>query len=186
MVKAKAKKIKKPVAFENNTVTEEDLPYPIVYYPGFYGTFFAFKSDSDAPLVFCSCAKVAIENYVMLRLSRPIYQNIDPLRMFILDSFEFPYALVSGLMSCNPAVGSEVIDHLRFEHRLCHKCNQAVPSYLYCHDMYGTSFIQSYGWYMRQAYFRLGIWPYGEEYLPEICPTEFQNEIASIKDIEMD
>lgn len=144
----------------------------IVYYPGFYGTFFAFRFEPDVPLVFCSCAKVAIENYVTLRLSRPIHQNADPSKMFILDSFDFPSALVSELMSVNPSRGSEVMGHLRFENRLCHKCNQTVPSFRYCHKMYGTAFVQSYGWYVRQADFRLGMSPYGDTYLPNVCPVE--------------
>ena len=81
-------------------------------------------------------------------------------------------------------MGSEVLDHLQFEHRLCHKCNQTVPSFRYCHEMYGTAFIQYYGWYVRQAYFRLGIWPYGDGYLPNVCPMEYQVEIEAVKKIE--
>ena len=184
MAAAKVKPIKKPVAFRDNTVARENLPFAIVYYPGFYGTFFAFKSEPNARLVFCSCAKVAIENYVALRLSRSTHQNADSSRMFILDSFDFPYALVSELMSADPLMGFKVLDYLRFEHRLCHKCNQAVPSYRFCHEMYGTAFIQSYGWYVRQAYFRFGIWPYGEWYLSNFCPTEYQIEIEAVKRAE--
>lgn len=181
---AKAKHIKKPIAFQADTITRENLPYPIVYYPNFYGTFFAFRATPDAPLMLCSCTKVAIENYVALCLSQTIPQNIDLTRMFVLDSFDFPSALISELMSANRSAGAEVLGHLRFEHRLCHKCNQAVPSLRYCHEMYGTAFIQSYGWYVRQAYFRLGMWPCGDAYLPDVCPLEFQTEIEAVKKIE--
>jgi len=33
----------KEIAFRDNTVAKEQLPLPIVLYPGFYGTFFGFK-----------------------------------------------------------------------------------------------------------------------------------------------
>ena len=184
MSKAKAKPIKKSIAFRDNTVVQENLPYPIVCYPGFYGTFFAFRSEADSPLAFCSCAKVAIENYIALRLSRPAHQYADPSRMFILDSIDFPSTFTAELISVNPSRGSEVIGHLRFEHQLCHKCNQTVPSLRYCHEMYGTAFIQTYGWYVKQAYFRLGIWPYGDGYLPSVCPREYQSEIDSARRAE--
>ena len=45
---------KKPIAYEDYTVAQEELPYPIVLYPGFYGVFFGFRKDERTPIVFCS------------------------------------------------------------------------------------------------------------------------------------
>lgn len=184
MPKSKARPSKKPIAFRDDTVAEENLPYPFVHYPGFYGSFFAFRANPSASLVFCSCSRVAIENYVALRLAGPIDQNVDPSRMFILDSSDFPKALVLDLKATEPSMGSGVLHHLRFEDRLCHKCNQTVPSFRYCHEMYGTAFVQSYGWYLKQTYFRLGMWPEGDRYLPNVCPAEYQSEIELVKKAE--
>jgi hypothetical protein len=54
------KKIKnKPIAFQDNTISIEDLPLPNVLYPGFYGSYFGFQESENSEVVFCSCAKKA-------------------------------------------------------------------------------------------------------------------------------
>ncbi|MBP6964872.1 MAG: hypothetical protein KBC96_10750 [Armatimonadetes bacterium] len=50
----------------------------------------------------------------------------------------------------------------------------------YCDEMYGTRFVQFYGWYVRQAYLRLGILPTGDRYLRDTCPPEYQTEIDEV------
>lgn len=38
----------KDIAFKDDTVAEEEkLPFSVVLYPGFYGTFFGFKKDKN-------------------------------------------------------------------------------------------------------------------------------------------
>ena len=55
-----------------SSITMEDLPYPIVYYPSQYGAFFAFSKDMGEEICFCECEKDAIENYVSLRQQSPL------------------------------------------------------------------------------------------------------------------
>jgi len=126
----------KPVAFQGGTVAREDLPYPIVHYPGFYGAFFAFQEDRKGPITLCSCAREAIENHIKLHLSdeRPTHPN--PTRAFALDSMYVPYKLVRQLIDAGVPSDEGVIEHLQFADRLCHECNRAVPSYRYCVQMY--------------------------------------------------
>jgi hypothetical protein len=67
---------------------------------------------------------------------------------------------------------------------LCHRCNASVPSFHYCGDLEGSPFIQRYGWYVNQAYLRLGILPYRNIYLPGVCPADFQTEIEASRGLE--
>lgn len=46
--------------------------------------------------------------------------------------------------------------------------------------MYGGQFKQSFGWYIQQTYLRLGIDPISYEYLPNRCPSKFQEQIDEI------
>jgi len=48
--------------------------------------------------------------------------------------------------------------------------------------MYGTRFIQYYGWYVNQAYLRLGIHPMSFQFLPDVCPEELQTLIRKAED----
>jgi len=85
----------KEIAFRDSTVAKEQLPLPIVLYPGFYGTFFGFKKNkNNSQIFFCSCSKEAIENCLNLRLLEKIPKNSNPNRMFILDSMQFPLEVV--------------------------------------------------------------------------------------------
>jgi hypothetical protein len=141
---------RKEIAYRDNTITKENLPFPIVLYPGFYGAFFGFRQREDSPIVLCSCAKEAIENYLRFRLSKPIPPNTDPGRMFALDSMYFPRALIDTLMKRGVQNNYEVMNYLVFESNLCHECNGVVPKYRYCHEMYGGAFKQNYGRYINR------------------------------------
>jgi hypothetical protein len=79
----KRRKNIKEVAFKDYTVTKENLPFPIVFYPGFYGAFFGFSESNNSSVLFCSCAEEAIQNYIRFRLCTPIPANSDPTRCFI-------------------------------------------------------------------------------------------------------
>jgi hypothetical protein len=167
----------KQVAFHSNIVSKEDLPFPIVHYPGFYGAFFGFRENMHKNIVLCSCSKEAVENYIKLRLSKPIPQNSNASRMYILDSMYFPIDLVFNLMNSKVSK-SEVISHIDFENEICHECKRVIPEYKYCHEMYGGVFKQNYGWYINKQAFEFGVEPISNQILPELCPQEILDKIA--------
>lgn len=173
----------KEIAYRGNIIAKENLPFPIVLYPGFYGAFFGFRQREDSSIVLCSCAKEAIENYLRFRLSKPIPLNTDPGRMFALDSMYFPRALVDTLMKRGVQNNYEVINYLVFESNLCHECNGVVQKYRYCHEMYGGAFKQNYGWYINKQAYEFGIEPISNRVIPEICPQEIL-EIIKLDPIE--
>lgn len=160
------------IAFSSYTVANENLPLPLVLYPGHYGTFFAFQQEPDSQPYFCSCAFEALENYLNFRAAGPVPQNADPARMFILDASDFPRSLVEHLMNLAPVEDESIIQHLQFKDRLCHECNQATPSYRFCHEMYGGAFKQRYGWYINKQAYEWGIQPISNSILTEACPEE--------------
>jgi len=167
------------VAYRNSQQATESLPFPIVFYPGHYGTFLGFAS-ADAPnrICLCSCAEPAVANFLVLRGDRP--RNVDSLRKAPLDSAHFPLEIASRSNAVD-----DVWVALEFVPGLCHRCNLARPSLNYCHPMYGGQFIQGFGWYVNQAFYRLGVEPrpkwtgtsaepvyLGHSVLDEACPEE--------------
>jgi hypothetical protein len=79
---------KNPVSL--GSVIRENLPYPVVYYPNHYGTFFAFGEDKSSQATLCLCAEPAIENLIRLKRENPRPYNAHPLRRAIFDSWFFP------------------------------------------------------------------------------------------------
>lgn len=167
----------KPVAFRDHVIETESLPLPIVHYPGFYGVFFAFQKDKDGPLLFCSCAEEAIENYVRLKLTKSQPRNSDPTREFILDSSSFPRVFVEQCISDGMPQDLTVLSTLRYADKVCHECNQSTPSYRYCVEMYGGVFKQTYGWYINKQAFEWGIHPMSQRLLKGRCPQEVHDLI---------
>jgi len=167
----------KEVSYKPNTTTIENLPFPVVLYPGHYGAFFAFKKDANSEAHFCSCAYEAIENYIKIRKVSTFYQNTDPTKMYILDSLTFPRSIVEDLMS--KRVSPEVVfKKLKFADKLCHECNLQTPSYRYCHEMYGGAFKQNYGWYANKQGFEWGYDRHNSKVLiSDACPDELLNLI---------
>jgi hypothetical protein len=162
----------KDIAFKDNTIAIEQLPFPTVYYPGFYGAFFGFKKD-ESQVFFCSCTKEAIENYLKLRLSEVTSANSNPNRMFILSSMYFPQEIVESLKKRGDVKqDNSIIQKLNFENKICHECNKVIPSYRYCHEMYGGTFKQNYGWYINKQAFEWGIQPISYRYLPDDCQED--------------
>ncbi len=167
------------VAHRDGQRTTESLPLPVVWYPGHYGTFFAFSSsDSPDRLYLCSCAEPAVANFLTLSADKP--PNAYPHRMAPLDSFHFPLSIASRSIEAD-----DPWDVLEFIPGICHRCNIARPSMNYCHPMYGGQFMQGFGWYVNQAFFRLGVDPrsrwrasageavyLGHSALEEVCPPE--------------
>lgn len=180
----KKKAQEKPVSLGG--LAKEALPFPIVHYPNHYGTFFAFAKNETSSIVLCACSKTAVSNFLRLKQLMPQdefgYGYV--LRMAPLDSFYFP----DGIAKLSLSSVENPLSILAFESGLCHRCNGMIPTMRYCVEMYGNKFVQQYGWYINQAYLRLGILPFlGEQsifYLPDVCPAEFQQAIMSASEAE--
>lgn len=168
------------VAFRDGQQAVESLPLPIVYYPGHYGAFFAFASTgAPSRLYLCSCAKPAVANCIALNADRP--RNVSADRMASLDSYNFPMEV-----SLRSLQVSDPWSVLEFAPGICHRCNLARPSMNYCDPMYGGQFMQGFGWYVKQTFYRYGVYPRGRwtgssdnglEYLghttlEDVCPDE--------------
>jgi len=167
------KRPERNIAFQEYTVaTENDLPLPMVYYPGHYGAFFAFGENQNSEKFFCSCTKKAISNYIRFRVECVESINSDPQRNFILSKANFPKRVVEQLMQQDENPGPSVLSHLNFKNEICHECNKVTPSYRYCHSMYGGVFEQNYGWYINKQSHEYGVMPVSFKILEDICPDE--------------
>ncbi len=158
-------------------IVEERLPLPFVHYPSHYGTFFAFSEKVDSTPNICSCSIPALENYFRLSLNVPKNQNSNKLRMAPLSSWFFPDAI----SRCSLLPGFDGINSILFREGICHRCQMTVPSWRYCHQMYGTEFVQTFGWYINQAYLRIGVDRSDLTILTEFCPEDLRLLISDYK-----
>lgn len=162
-----------PVSCGN--VAREALPWPVVYYPNLHGTFFAFARTKRATPALCACAEAPVHNLLAMRPGLRARRNIgETVRAY------FPDVVAGKIIGWNSRDPFPV----PFVAGLCHRCNQLVPTLRYCAETDGSPFIQQYGWYVNQAYLRLGILPYRNTYLPAVCPPELQAEIEASRAIE--
>lgn len=158
-----------------NSITLEDLPFPIVYYPSLYGTFFAFSEDINEKIYFCECERIAIENYIKLTKQMPLghwEQRNSPLGK---DCFP---EIVSEISLRNP---DNPLSLFGFKKDLCFFCNHKIPHLKYCDSMYGSKFQQKYSWYINQEYFKLGIdlqQIFENNILANKCPLDIQKLIS--------
>ncbi len=99
---------------------------------------------------------------------------------------EFPHALVENLMARNTRSDIGVIEKLSFHDGLCHECNKSTPRFSYCHEMYGGTFKQTYGWYINKQAYEFGVEPLSFHIIPEICPQEILDliELDPLKTVE--
>ncbi len=80
---------------------------------------------------------------------------------------------VQDLLSKNAPNSEEVLKYIKFKDNLCHECNKKVPTYLYCHPMYGGKFKQNYGWYINKQFYEFGILSiYDTLHLPEFISQD--------------
>lgn len=170
----KKKENRKEIAYKDNTITKENLPFPIVLYPGFYGAFFGFRKNEISPIVFCSCSKEAIVNYIKIQMAEKdsIGYNADGSKKFFLDYGRFPQTFTDELIKKKVPQKSRVIKNFRFENKICHECNKVVPKYRYCVEMYGGAFKQNYGWYICKQAYEWGLEPPNLYVTPYLCPQE--------------
>ncbi|MBN1639735.1 MAG: hypothetical protein JXA09_00775 [Anaerolineae bacterium] len=160
-----------PSASLDGPTVREDLPYPIVHYPQ-RGVFLAFAPDEGTPPALCACARAGLEHAVELARSRG-----DPAADGSALDLSLVPESVAALVRLRP---ESPLDAVRFVPRLCHRCNMAVPALRYCHELEGGRFIQTYGWYVAQAYLRYGIALDVCAYLPEVCPTQLRTSVEAV------
>lgn len=162
----------KPIALGNTTT--ESLPFENVNYPKHYGTFIAFSEKIDDFPSLCSCSIPAIENFFKLNLDRERNTFSNPLRMAPLSTLYFPERIAEYSLSD----AFRGISSLVFNNSICHRCCMSVPSLRYCHEMYGTRFVQNFGWYINQAYLKYGVDRRTLNILSEYCPDDLQELIS--------
>jgi hypothetical protein len=175
------KKALPPVSL-GGVCVEEGLPYPVVHYPNHYGAFFAFSEAEGAEACLCDCSRSAFENLIELNKHFRSQRNSNPLRETVVDSFNTPDVLAKISLD---AGGNVNYENFRFKPKLCHRCNLTPPTQRFCHEMYGGQFKQSFGWYIQQAYLRLGISTTSLEYLEDICPAEYKALIQEIEHVQL-
>lgn len=151
---------------------QEKLPYPIVQYPAHYGVFIGFKPEPDGDLHFCSCAKDAIRNFIRCKVENPTHSHRTPTPENILAR-KFPKDARNQVQEAGIDSPDEdkIVDALKFADQLCHRCNGIVPEYRYCHEMYGTVFMQKHGWYVNQQQYEYGVCG-GNDYLYDVLPED--------------
>lgn len=154
------------------TTEEQNLPYPVVYYPEFLGAFIAFGESKSSEIYFCSCFKKAIENFIKLRIKFDARKARDIERNYILPKNHFPQKLVKHLIGIDENAGAEIINNLVFKENICHECNNQVPSVNYCDKENGGSFKQNFGWYLRKQFYVYGVNPIDYKILENVCSDE--------------
>jgi len=181
-----ASSIKKEVACKHYMRAKENLPYPIVLYPGFYGAFFAFRKQEHSRVTFCSCSKEAISNYINIQISKKDSLGWDPTdghKKFFIDFRRFPQEFIDELKRKKVTEDLTILRHFAFENKICHECNRVVPRFRYCKEMYGGAFKQNYGWYINKQAYEWGVDPPHLDAQVDLCPQEI-SELLELKPYE--
>jgi len=156
-------------------VVREALPWPVVNYPNLRGTFCAFARSTRSAPALCACAEPAVRNLLGLRPAlRMKRANGESPASYFPDELARKIAAWNGRGNLP----------LQFQPGLCHRCNAAIPTLHYCDDHDDSPFVQQYGWYLNQAYLRLGMLPYRNSYLPGVCPADYQAGIETSRNLE--
>lgn len=137
----------RPVAGDSDDIAKNDnLPLPVVKYPP--GSCFIGFQKKGGQLYFCDCAKGAIRNFIhgevdeQLRIHGEV--SVENITSVFQDEIR-EQADKNGVSE-----PTSVIDLFEYKKEVCHNCNQVVPKFRFCHEMYGTVFKQNYGWYIKQ------------------------------------
>lgn len=172
LIEEKTMRIEEGIAMSNDVVTVEKLPLPVVYYPGIYSAYFAFSKDKKSQLFLCSCAYESIENHIKLNLRYKAKYEYSKTSFFALTTSIFPSKLFEGIEIDSLPNSLQVMKLIKFKNKICHECNKKVPKYKFCHEMYGGSFKQKYGWYIQKQYYEFGLYPSANMWIEEICPQD--------------
>lgn len=116
---------------------KENLPFQIVHYPQFYGTFIGFSEHELEEFYFCSCSMPAIEFF---------FNGNERVKSY----FAFPIDIMED-------GGFVYKERINYKDKLCHRCNLSTPSVKYCNEMSGSLFKQYHGWYLNQIFLKYGI-----------------------------
>jgi hypothetical protein len=155
-------------------VREPSLPFPWVEYPKHYGTFFRFAAEEAGPYLFCECNRRALEHFSLLRQQRTARSRYGD--DIAARGLHLPSAAAQEI-AASPAWSP---DPVATHSRACHRCNLAPPSLRYCHEMYGGTWKQSYGWYTNLAFIEGGIEPITlHSFLAEKVPSAIAVEHAA-------
>ncbi len=145
-------------------VKEVGLPLPYVHYSQ-GGPFLGFSFEENSQIFLCSCFKKAFETYIASYKYHSHYT--DPLKEFIISSFNFPYDLSASIYSTNR---NDPINHIHFKDKICHQCNCISPTVTnkYCSM---SKFELEHHWYIKKYIYEISsiegdiIW----------LPTDIQN-----------
>lgn len=142
-------KNKAPISL-GGRVFEPSLPFPWVEYPKHYGTFFRFAETESGPYGFCSCYHSAISNADQLsRLENRAKGGTSTLFLRGLDFSKQVYDDVKSGANPEDLIRETVSG-------ACHRCSKVPPTRRYCHEMYGGSWKQHFGWYINLACYEGG------------------------------
>lgn len=146
------KKNKKPIAFQEGTVSfEENLPLPYVHYPGFYGAFIGFSKTQTSQMFFCSCMTKAISNFAeIVRIKNEVQHP------FTYGTIDFPKPIKEDVLSGKYSI-QDIPMVVKYSDQICHQCLREVPEYMHADPMYAGKFKQTYGWYVAAKSFEWGI-----------------------------
>ena len=165
------------------TITEENTPLPIVYYPGVLGSFIAFGERPDSEYVFCECFKIAIRNYFLIE--KPKFQKIKPPKNKVK---QFHTRIIRILEQERVDTFDDFSNCFSFERMICHECNEVLPSAEYSPRIGTSTFKQTHGWYINKLAYEYGINPYSSEFsgieLEQVCPKEII-DLVRISDEEI-
>lgn len=165
MNKAKRpRRVRVSSAAADGPVMREQLPLPVVHYPR-RGAFLGFAEDENAMPVLCACARPAIEHAIRLHEQQAAVRDKG---VHLLDPALVPERLVERTL----AQRDDPLSALVFRRAVCHRCNLAQPALRHSHELEAGRFVQYYGWYVAQAYYRYGIDPETHAYLSDVCPDE--------------
>ena len=165
-------------------IVSESLPLSLVYYPQQYGTFLAFGQTARSAPLMCTCARSAVDNLFRLRPSLRTDHGTGKYTVYMSNS---PWVYFPDVIARRIAAGNGRSPlPVSFSPGLCHQCRNVAPALRYCDESQGTSFMQAYGWYVNQAFLRLGILPQRNIYLSEICPPGYQAEIEAARRLELE
>ncbi len=162
----------------DSPIIKENLPFPYVYYPNHYGTFFSFSERKNSELYLCSCSLDAIENHFLLSGFEFNGKWIDELITTKLSRH-----FTSNVISLSSLKKKGIEKVFTFKEKLCHRCNLATPTLRYCHEIYGGNFKQYYGWYINMNKYKFGFREY--EFIENVCPSEIKVFISEQKKYEM-
>lgn len=130
---------------------DENLQYPIVYYPPAYSPFFAFAKEVNEKPKFCKCQKDSIFKYIDMEKRKNESYSSTVQEASLMKSFPKIIKDCYLKSNTNPYIAFE------FEEDICFRCSGKTPKYNYCQSMYGGVFKQKYGWYIKEKYYIYGL-----------------------------